>query len=139
MLAGKILLLLLMVRPPSKDADPYESALAAAIHHFAREGNLEHVKAILDRHPRLVDTLEPFPEGHKPYSTEGYTPLHWAARSDRAAVAEYLIGRGAKVNADDGSGWTPLHLAAQQGHLDVVKLLVAHGANVNARTEAVRE
>jgi ankyrin repeat protein len=139
MLYAKILLLLLAGELPSEDADPYESALTAAIHHFAREGNLDHLKAILEKHPRLVDATEPLPPGHKPYATEDYTPLDWAAVRGHAAVADYLIRRGAKVNPSDGAGWTPLHRAAIEGHLEVVKLLVKRGADVGARTNAMPE
>ena len=139
MLGVKIILLVLASGAPSPGADPYELALVAAVHHFAREGSLDHLKAILDKHPRLVDREEPFPPGHKPYATEGYTPLDWAAARGHLEVADYLIRRGAKVNVADGTGWTPLHLAARAGHLDLVKLLVKHGADLEARTLALPE
>jgi Ankyrin repeats (many copies) len=139
MLYATIILLLLAGELQSQVADPYESALVAAIHHFAREGELDHLEAILEKHPGLVDVAEPFPPGHKPYSTEGYTPLDWAAVRGHAAVAKYLIRRGANVNAADGAGWTPLHLAAQKGHLELVKLLVKSGADVEAKTAAIPE
>jgi ankyrin repeat protein len=135
----QVLILLVARLMLSPAADSYESALAAAVHHFAREGDLEFVRAILEKHPRLVDAVEPFPLGHKPVSTEGYSPLHWAARFGHTAMAEYLIRRGANVNADGGGGWTPLHFAAQRGHLETVKQLVARGANVRAKTSAVPE
>jgi ankyrin repeat protein len=135
---SSILVLVLAAAPPGA-ADPYETALAVAIHHFAREGSLDHIKAILDKHPRLVDAYEPLPSGHKPYSTDGYTPLDWAAARGHVKVAAYLIERGANVNSADGDGWTPLLLAARHGHLDVVTLLVEHGARLDAKTEAIAE
>lgn len=136
-----LLLLLLAGGLQAEDADaaPYESALAAAVHHFAREGDLVHLGAILDKHPKLTDAIEPLRAGRKPSSSDGYTPLDWAARSGHAAVVCDLIRRGAEVNAADGGGWTPLHLAAREGHLDVVKLLVKHGADVTLRTHTVAE
>src|SRR4051812_43062049 len=79
LLAQMLLPLVLAAGPSARGEDPYESALTAAVHHFVRQGQLEHLKAILDKHPRLVDALEPFPPGHKPYANEGYTPLDWAA------------------------------------------------------------
>ncbi len=139
MLCTTMILLLLAGDLRIQATDPYESALAAAIHHFAREGNLDHLKAILEKHPRLVNVAEPFPPGHKPYATEGYSPLDWAAVRGHTAVADYLIRRGANVNAVDGAGWTPLHLAAREGHLELVKLLVKCGADVGAKTEALPE
>ncbi|QEH34183.1 Ankyrin repeat protein [Aquisphaera giovannonii] len=136
MLFAKILALLMagMMEP-----DGYEDALTAAVHHFASEGDLGHIKAILERHPRLVDSRETFDGPHKPHGDEGYTPLARAADHGHADVATYLIGAGAKVNAADGAGWTPLHLAARAGHLEVVKLLVQHGADVSAKTDRVPE
>jgi ankyrin repeat protein len=139
MALAQIVVLLVAGWTPPEDIDAYESALAAALHHFAREGEVEHVKAILEKHPRLVDATEPSRPGHKPYGTERSTPLHWAARRGHATVASYLMSRGAAINADRGCGWTPLHDAAQGGHLEIVKLLVARGANVDAKTEAIPE
>ncbi|MGC9051806.1 ankyrin repeat domain-containing protein, partial [Pyrobaculum sp.] len=49
-------------------------------------------------------------------------------------VVEYLIERGAYVDATTGDGATPLHIAAYMGHYAVVKILVERGANVNARS-----
>ncbi len=138
-LPTKILLLVLAGGMPPQGADPYESALVAAVHYFAHRGNLDHLRAILDKHPELVDARETRPPGRKPDATEGYTPLDRAASGGCTAVAEYLIRRGAKVNAVDGRGWTAPHLAARDGHLDVVKLLVEHGADPAAKTDAVPE
>jgi ankyrin repeat protein len=139
MRGATVLLVFLAGELPCPKADPYELALTAAIHHFAREGNQDHVKAILVKHPHLVDALEPLPPGHKPYATEDYTPLDWAAARGHMAVADELIRRGAFVNAADGAGRTPLHLAAQNGHLELVKLLVKRGADVGAKTEPIPE
>jgi ankyrin repeat protein len=139
MAPARILVLLIAGWTPPQDTDSYESALVAAVHHFAREGEVEYLKAILEKHPRLVDVPEPFPPVHKPVSTDQSTPLHWAAHYGHPSVAAYLIGRGAAVNADRGGGWTPLHLAAERGHLEIVKLLVARGADVEAKTAAVPE
>ena len=47
---------------------------------------------------------------------------------------EYLLYRGASVNAKTNLSATPLHLAAQSGHLKIVMVLVQHGADVNAET-----
>jgi ankyrin repeat protein len=118
-------------------ADDYQSAQIAAIHHFVRQGELDHLKAVLDAHPRLVNSPERFRQPRKPVSSDGYSPLHWAAREGRFDVAAYLISRGADVNAADGAGWTPLHLAAREGHLVVVRVLVEHGARTDAKTAAV--
>ena len=61
----------------------------------------------------------------------GETPLHWAASSDDADVAEALIEGGADVNAPDGSIGTPLANAVGYGCWHVARLLVDRGASVD--------
>jgi ankyrin repeat protein len=121
--------------PPQRDS-AYETALATALHRFAGNGELRHVKAILERHPKLINSWRE--RNSKPDHDEDFTLLHRAAASGNAELAEYLIGKGADVNGtaggDNGGGWTPLHWAARKGHLAVVKRLVEKGARLDART-----
>lgn len=49
---------------------------------------------------------------------------------------EYLIARGANVQARSDADFTPLHQAAAQGTPATIELLVRHGADVNARSVA---
>jgi ankyrin repeat protein len=74
-------------------------------------------------------------------STLGRTPLLVAAaQRDSFALATYLIGRGADVNARDnsgdfitrGAGSTALMLATRAGDNRTVELLIAKGVDVNA-------
>lgn len=120
-------------------AEKYESAVLASIHAFARQNEDEHLGALLEKHPKLVNEVERFRQPRKPYTTDSYAPLHWAAREGHARAAAVLISYKANLNADCGNGWTPLHLASHAGHLDVVRLLVESGAKVDARTEALPE
>jgi ankyrin repeat protein len=133
------LLALALGAPPEKMDSPYQAALLAAVHHFARQGELDHLKAILKKHPQLVDAPEKFRQPRKPLTTDGFTPLMHAARHGQEEVVAYLVQRGANVNYADGAGWTALHVAAQAGHLGTVKQLVRHGADVDAKTEEVPE
>ena len=130
-------LLALCAQP--EGTDPYQSALIAAVHHFARDGQLDHLKAILEKNPDLVDSLERFRHDHKPSWPDLFTPLQHAAYFGQEEIAAYLIRRGADVNVASGLGWTSLHLAARRGRLEIVKLLVEHGANVDAKTVAIPE
>jgi hypothetical protein len=61
------------------------------------------------------------------------TPLHWAASSDDAEVAEALIDLGADLEAADGSiaQGTPLTNAVGYGCWHVARLLVSRGARVD--------
>ncbi len=47
-------------------------------------------------------------------------------------VAEYLLERGADVNAQDKGGLIPLHNASSYGHLDIAALLIKYNTTVNA-------
>ncbi len=125
--------------PGPGDADPYRSALVAAVHHFVREGEVDHLAAILDKHPRLVDAPLEYAPGRKPSQTDSFTPLQLAAEFGHDRVAAELIRRGADVNARDELGRTPLILAAQGGHLATVKLLAGRGARLDARTDPIPE
>ncbi|MFB0555182.1 MAG: ankyrin repeat domain-containing protein [Phycisphaerae bacterium] len=61
-----------------------------------------------------------------------WTPLHFAAESGQTDIVEYLIARGADVNARNNSGQTPIDIAMNQNQKDIVKLLVSKGANISA-------
>ncbi|MCH7726491.1 MAG: ankyrin repeat domain-containing protein [Planctomycetes bacterium] len=132
-------LFLLAIGPSSGKTEPYDSALIAAVHHFVVDGELDHLKAILEKHPNLVDSTKHFRQPRKPVRTDSFTPLRRAAYFGREKVAAYLVSRGANVNLADGRGWTPLHLAARRGHLSVVKLLIKRGADRHAKTTAIPE
>ena len=61
------------------------------------------------------------------------THLMHAARTGSAARVQYLLDRGAAVDAVTVSGVTALLYASQDGHLKIVRCLVERGgANVNA-------
>jgi hypothetical protein len=122
-------------RPES--VDPFRAALVAAVHRFAADGKRDHLRAVLDKHPELVNARQTFRQPHKPVRTDGFTALHHAAERGREEVVADLLRRRADMNGADGLGWTPLHLAAQKGHLGVVKLLVQAGAKLDAKTVAV--
>ncbi len=142
MLAGILLslLALLVSTPEARDADQsFRSALVAAIHRFASEGELDHLRAIVEKYPELINARQTFREPHKPLRTDGFGPLHHAAERGRGQIVAYLLEKHADANIADGLGWSPLHLAARQGHLPVVKLLVKHGAKVDAKTVAIPE
>lgn len=57
------------------------------------------------------------------FITAGYNNLE---------VAEFLLERGADVNAQDKGGLIPLHNASSYGHLDIAALLIKYKTNVNA-------
>ena len=64
------------------------------------------------------------------------TPLHYAASSDDADVAEALIEGGADIEVPDGSIGTPLDNAVGYGCWHVARLLVTRGATVDKAWQA---
>jgi uncharacterized protein len=67
------------------------------------------------------------------FSGDGETPLHWAASSDDADVADALLDTGADLERTGGSiaGGTPLDNAVGYGCWHVARRLVERGARVD--------
>src|SRR6266404_7970470 len=70
--------------------------------------------------------------------TRGQTALHKIIdRRDKVAIeaVDYLLQRGADVNARREDLWTPLHVAANVGALTVARALLDNRADVNSRND----
>ena len=59
---------------------------------------------------------------------DGLSPLHFAAKSGRAEMVQFLISKGADVNAKDCLGNTPLHLSMLGSSPLAVTMLINAGA-----------
>src|SRR5436190_9437786 len=83
---------------------------------------------------RLRERLDEDPARATAYSTDGFTPLHFAAFFGKAEGARLLLGEGADVGAvsRNESIVQPLHSAAAGIHHEVCRVLIAAGADVNA-------
>jgi hypothetical protein len=66
-------------------------------------------------------------------ATTGCTALHISAKNNNSGCAEYLLKKGAAVNAQDNEGNTPLHYAASKGNLALCFMLIAAGADPTIR------
>ncbi len=62
--------------------------------------------------------------------SQGYPPLHNAARQRQAEMVKLLLDLKADVNGVDNGGMTPLLYAVMRDHVPTIKVLVDHGANV---------
>ncbi|XP_072479990.1 ankyrin repeat domain-containing protein 53 [Notamacropus eugenii] len=97
-----------------------------ALHLAAERGNLECMIALVDHYKFPLDMT----------TTKGWTPLHLAINKDNPVISlqciEYLLKKGAPINARNRNGMTPLHLASGEGMLDCIKVLVKAGADVHA-------
>jgi ankyrin repeat protein len=70
-------------------------------------------------------------------TSNGGTPLHYAAESGQYPLTRLLLQQGADVHILFQEDWTPLHFAAKRGHVDIANLLISHGAAVNMPQGAV--
>jgi len=68
----------------------------------------------------------------------GWTPLHYAASTDRpqsVEIARVLLEHHAYIDAESPNGTTPLMMAAHYGHPELVDLLVQEGADPLLRNQ----
>lgn len=99
----------------------------SAIHAMAASGRLDLLQLV----QRVCGDAADFGASNR---QEGYTPLHAAAWSGHARVAEFLLdtlGEDADIDVESRYDETPLTFAAQLGYIDVVRLLVSRGAAVD--------
>ncbi|KAK7571104.1 hypothetical protein V9T40_014708 [Parthenolecanium corni] len=94
----------------------------AALLDAAKKGNLARIQRLLT--PENINCRD--------LQGRNSTPLHLAAGYNNLEVAEFLLERGADVNAQDKGGLIPLHNASSYGHLDIAALLIKYKTNVNA-------
>lgn len=103
-----------------------EPALFEDFMQAIQDNNLGEVKKLIER--KAVDVNESF--------ADGQTPLMYAALSDREAIFEYLLKKGANPHATDNSGQTVLMMAV--GNKKIVESLIKRGVDINARDEEGR-
>jgi uncharacterized protein len=121
--------------PESPNADGQTALLAVA-----RTGNVQAAKLLLD-HGAKIDAREKW---------GGQTPLMWASARRHPEMMQFLISKGADVNAAsinrdyqrhvtaegrpkslDSGGFTPLLYAARENCLSCVKVLLDNKADIN--------
>jgi ankyrin repeat protein len=97
------------------------------IFHAAKQGSVQDVGYFLEEKNIDVNIIEK--------SGDGFTPLHWASTNANIEVVEFLVSKGANVNAKDNQWLTPLHWAALIGlrSIEIARFLVSKGADVNAK------
>jgi ankyrin repeat protein len=122
----------------------------AEIHEAAELGDLEKVRAYLEKDPKQINATD----------SKGRTVLGRAARSGKKELVGFLLEKGASedifaaaivghtdkvaaflkqdpklINARDSGGKTALHWAALYGQEKVMELLLANKADVNSLDE----
>ena len=63
----------------------------------------------------------------------GWTCMHFACQAGHRAVVEWLVEKGANVNAETVDGWTPLALAAANNHTQCKRQAGIHALNGSRR------
>lgn len=114
---------------------PEGAAIAAAIK--ARDG--AQARALLEKQPELIHAAD----------ERGNQPLHWAVMTRQIELIDYLLERGADINAARPDGIRPLHLTngdydyrgwrdvpptALQRHEVLIGYLLARGADYDIST-----
>jgi ankyrin repeat protein len=122
----------------------------AEIHEAAELGDLEKVRAYLEKDPKQINATD----------SRGRTVLDCAVRSGKKELVEFLLEKGATedifaaasvghtdqvvallkqdpklINARDADGKTALHWASLYGQTKVMELLLANKADVNSLDE----
>uniref|UniRef100_A0A1Y1NLE7 Uncharacterized protein n=1 Tax=Photinus pyralis TaxID=7054 RepID=A0A1Y1NLE7_PHOPY len=103
--------------------------------HFAvRNGNLEIVDMLLDRHAEI-----------NAKNVDGTTPLHIAVENGHENLVKLLLERGADVNIEDRYGRSVLYVAAANKHCIIVRRILEFCPDVRSKSNrtalhvAVRE
>lgn len=95
----------------------------------AGEGHIEILQYLIDSCKIPADDKEFDPLTKR---KEGWTALQWAAAAGKNETLDYLINKGADINASHGSDkGTPLIYALQGGHTQAAEILINKNADVN--------
>jgi ankyrin repeat protein len=113
------------------------------------DGEIQRIQQLMRNSPNLVDSGELdkaarsgelrvaaflLDHGRNVNGTyNGTPPLCTAADAGQKTMVELLLGRGAEVDARDGTGATALLRATADGFQAVVEVLLAHKADANAQ------
>ena len=108
----------------------------APLHAAAAQGHTNVVRYMLDNR---VDIEQPRESFH-PHDTmtknfagsAGATALWLACGSGHASTVQFLLARGARVDAANDAQMTPLHAACAAGHDEVARLLLDNGASIDS-------
>lgn len=93
-----------------------------SIFEACRADDINRLKEVCSKDERLLVVRD---------SSSGKTPLHESSQFNSIRCVEWLLERGAPVDALKRADWTPLMLACAKGNGAVARLLVEGGAGVD--------
>lgn len=103
---------------------PVEEELAKAIVGAIERNDLNALKTLLPNGSEVNVQVDEW----------GKTPLHFAAKENCKEIAEFLISRGADINALDKFSQPPLYWALDEEDGEVAQYLIDIGAQVDFKT-----
>jgi ankyrin repeat protein len=96
---------------------------AKEIFDAVKANDLAKVKALVEKDTSLVNLKD----------AAGNTPLHIAAITGSVPIAEYLLLKGADINAENTQLNTPLHESIRNKKDDISRMLIEKGCGLNNR------
>ena len=103
----------------------HKKTFKETLHKACEKGNIEAVKQHLAEGATVND------KDH-----DGGSPLIYASGEGHIELSEFLIAKGADLNAKAGYPETsPLHGAASENHKEIAALLIIKGADVNLKND----
>jgi ankyrin repeat protein len=115
-----------VARIPANSSQWMSTDVAAVTIHMCKAAALGNIESM----QKLVALGASVSASAPPWSD---TALHAAARFDQIAAVEWLLARGARVQAKSIEGWTPLMMAALAGSDQVAVALLSKGARADTR------
>ena len=130
------------------DQDSTVFKLAVQLHEACILGDLALAKELIERDKAPVNGSPSFPNPLLPVDEQELTPLHCAVSSGSLPLVQYLVNKGAQVNAQNVGGlfnqaanenseaMTPLHIACDKQHESIVMYLVGQKADLYKKNMA---
>jgi quinoprotein dehydrogenase-associated probable ABC transporter substrate-binding protein len=119
--------------PKPEKATPDQVVTQERVEHWLEEGadlTQELSNAVLAADVARIKFLVGKGADINARDTQGYAPIHTAARNRHPELVAALADLGADLNIADGDGMTPLIHAAMRNHVPTVKMLLARGAEI---------
>lgn len=121
----------------SEKASADQVVSTARVEEWLKEGadlNQELANAILGNDAERVKLLIAKGADVNGRDTQGYAPIHTAARNRISPLVELLADHGADVNARDSDGFTALLHAINRNHVPTIEMLAKKGAALDLGT-----
>ena len=100
------------------------NSLEQELEYHTRRGDLTRVQEIIEANPSLLD---------RPVTYDGRPALMIASKWGHLDIVEYLLNKGANVDARNEDGDTSLLCAAAESNCDIIQFLIGRNADIDAQ------